>query len=174
MSHWTVWEWIAYATLWISAIIVAVDGGLKMSSEIHERVPRLRSAVKSPWWAFAPVVLIVLASILLVGREVGWLGPSAPNFADQNMEQVINKTFKDSVVDVDDKEFVECLFEGNVTFRFEGKRPFRFTNSRFAPQTKITFTSSNPVVSQTAILLNLIINLAGLNTEHKYGPVDVK
>ena len=33
MSHWTVWEWIAYATLWISAIIVAVDGGLKMSSE---------------------------------------------------------------------------------------------------------------------------------------------
>jgi hypothetical protein len=71
MRDWVFWEWVAYSALFVAAIITAADQGVKLSSEMLSRFSVL---IGSPYWAFAPLMLVLLATGILFSYEMGWIG----------------------------------------------------------------------------------------------------
>jgi hypothetical protein len=71
MMRWTFWEWVAYAILFVAAVLLAIDQGIKLSPELF---PKVHDLISTPYWAFAPLALLLLATTILIGRELGWLG----------------------------------------------------------------------------------------------------
>jgi hypothetical protein len=66
MRHWTFWEWVAYVALFVAALIIAADTGFRGSPDVMARLPEF---FHSEWWGFAPAVLVVVATIILLLRE---------------------------------------------------------------------------------------------------------
>jgi hypothetical protein len=66
LRHWTFWEWVAYVALFVAALIIAADTGFKESPDVMARLPEF---FHSEWWGFAPAVLVVAATIILLLRE---------------------------------------------------------------------------------------------------------
>jgi hypothetical protein len=66
MRHWTFWEWVAYAALFVAAMIVAADTGVRITPDLAAYLPAF---VHGPIWGFAPLILVVGATIILVLRE---------------------------------------------------------------------------------------------------------
>jgi len=64
MWDWTFWELVGYSTLWVSAIIIAIDGGLKMAPQVANQLPRSLSFLNRPAWAFAPFAFLVIGTII--------------------------------------------------------------------------------------------------------------
>jgi hypothetical protein len=87
MRNWTYWEWVAYAVLFVAAIIIAADQGIKLAPDI---AVSLKGLLASPWWAFSPVTLILLATGILVGREMGWIGASTTPASDNRRRYSTN------------------------------------------------------------------------------------
>jgi hypothetical protein len=79
MSRWTVWEWIAYTGLFVAAIIIAADQGVKLSPPLFEKFSRI---IRSLYWAFAPLTLILLSTAILCSIEFGWIGSSLEETAE--------------------------------------------------------------------------------------------
>jgi hypothetical protein len=46
MARWTFWEWVAYACLFIGAIIIAADTGFRVSPMLAEKLPELLHSAK--------------------------------------------------------------------------------------------------------------------------------
>src|SRR5581483_9843281 len=67
MRRWTFWEWIAYAGLYVGAVILAIDTGFKLSPDLTAP-----AFLHSPWWGFAPAVLITFSTGVLLLREFGY------------------------------------------------------------------------------------------------------
>jgi hypothetical protein len=75
MEHWTFWEWVAYSGLWIASIILAIDGGLRLSPAVTDQVPRpIYKTIKSPWFAFAPLALVTISTLVLLAGQ--FISPS--------------------------------------------------------------------------------------------------
>jgi hypothetical protein len=53
MGHWVFWEWVAYASLWVAAVIVAINGV-----------------------ALLPIAFLLAGTVILVGHELGFYGKS--------------------------------------------------------------------------------------------------
>jgi hypothetical protein len=66
MRHWTFWEWVAYGCLLVGAIIVAAETGFKTEPEVMAHLPDF---FRSPIWGFAPVFLMISATVILFLRE---------------------------------------------------------------------------------------------------------
>ena|SRR5215471_14986125 len=138
MRDWGFWEWLAYGTMFVGALILAADTGVKLHPELQEYFWFMHSAA----WGFAPLILLVAGAIVLIGRSFGWVGsskrrtrpdltnPSAdfptPNWHEP-LEPVVNKEFRNQEVELDGKNFVDCRFI-NVTFRYNGTMPIQFSN----------------------------------------------
>lgn len=75
MRDWGFWEWVAYATIWVGALIIAADAGLKLTKgSLRETAAPL---LESPVWAFLPLICIILGTLILGSRELGLLGERA-------------------------------------------------------------------------------------------------
>jgi hypothetical protein len=73
MRNWTFWEWVAYACLFVGALILAAETGFRISPDFLASVkPQF---VQNPIWRFAPLGLIVTGSLVLIASAIGWLGP---------------------------------------------------------------------------------------------------
>jgi len=66
MRHWTFWEWVAYGAFFVGAMMLAMETGVRISPDLAEHVPEF---IHSAWWGFAPLVLVVFATIILLLRE---------------------------------------------------------------------------------------------------------
>jgi len=66
VTKWTFWEWVAYAALFVAAMIIAADQAIKMEPDLRQR---LEIVVANPIWAFAPIALILLATGIFIGRN---------------------------------------------------------------------------------------------------------
>lgn len=73
MRRWTFWEWVSYACLFMAAMIMAADTGVKQAPELVNYLPAF---IHGPIWGFAPLFFVLAATILLVMHELGWLGVS--------------------------------------------------------------------------------------------------
>jgi hypothetical protein len=82
------------------------------------------------------------------------------------LRQIRQQTFKNQTVQLDGNEYVDCTFE-NVTFKFEGEAPFRFTNDHFEKGSKFSVTSDSPPVKATLELVTALMRVSQLNGTHK-------
>src|SRR5271154_4823577 len=120
------------------------------------------------------------ALMLLVGLIVGPTGavgqtvkaPSESTFReDFPYNQIRQSTFKDQTVTLDGNEYVDCTFI-NVTFKFDGQAPYRFTNVHFENNSRLGIASDNPVVNATIRLVTALVELGhqtqqnGINDNH--------
>jgi hypothetical protein len=151
MAHWTFWEWTAYGALFIASAIVAADTGFRLAPTLMEKLPAF---FHSAWWGFAPLALLLIATVILLARDFGVIG-RAPLSADANIlkwrdeppkKVVADKRFINERVVLDGTAYRNCRFE-NVTFVFNGTAPFELTRNTISG--RIQVTSDNPVVLGT-------------------------
>ncbi len=71
MRDWKFWDWVAYAGLFIAAIILALDAALQAAPHLAKRMPDF---LKSEIWVFLPLVLVICATVILISRTFGWVG----------------------------------------------------------------------------------------------------
>jgi len=103
----------------------------------------------------ALVIGLAAGQTALAEQSVNTQSPA--NFReDYPLKEYRGKTYKDETVQIDGNSFIYCTFD-NVTFRFDGEAPFRFTNDHF--QGKFALTSNNPVVKATMELLGAFIKM---------------
>jgi hypothetical protein len=69
---------------------------------------------------------------------------------DRPLQQWFRVYFQNETVLLDGYEFIECTFE-NVTFEYQGTKPFRFTGKTGGNSRKLT--SDNVIVGQTLTLV---------------------
>jgi hypothetical protein len=109
--------------------------------------------------------VLICALVLIIGSSAGKTAlaeqsantKSLGNFReDYPLKEYRGKTYKNETVQIDGNNFIECTFD-NVTFRFDGEAPFRFTNDHFTG--KFSLTSNNPVVKATMALISNFIKL---------------
>jgi hypothetical protein len=112
-----------------------------------------------------PLWLLICALALIISPIAGGMALAEQsanmqllaNFReDYPFKEYRGMTYKDEVVQIDGNNFIDCTFD-NVTLRFEGEAPFRFTNDHF--RDKFSFTSNNPVVKSTIALLSTFIKM---------------
>ena len=134
VRHWTFWEWGAYAALFVAASIVAAETGFKTEPEVMSHLPDF---FRSTIWGFAPVLLVVFATIVLLLREFVFSSraprPNAQLVSDvfsNEKRTVSDKHFVNERVVIDRKSFINCEFR-NVTLVYNGTGPFDFINSHF-------------------------------------------
>lgn len=65
MRNWKFWDWAAYGALAVAAFMMAFDAALRNSPEIAKFLPGL---VSSAFWAFAPGLLVIIATMILLVR----------------------------------------------------------------------------------------------------------
>lgn len=73
MREWGGWDWVAYSALWIAAIILAADSGIKDSEKLKESFSVL---LQSTYWSLSPLVLVVFGTCVFILKHVGWIGLS--------------------------------------------------------------------------------------------------
>ncbi|HTQ33224.1 MAG TPA: hypothetical protein VMI30_03545 [Stellaceae bacterium] len=78
MSKWSFFDWLAYGSLWAAGIIEAAEAALLKAREIRRRLPRL---LKNRNWAFVPLGLLILATIVLVLQWNGLIDNSNAHIA---------------------------------------------------------------------------------------------
>jgi hypothetical protein len=66
VAEWTALEWIGYATLWVAAVILAADTGLRMSTELR---PRFTGLLNNSYWGFTPLILLTIGALAFVANE---------------------------------------------------------------------------------------------------------
>jgi hypothetical protein len=102
--------------------------------------------------AFVLVIGLVAAQMALAEESSNT--QSLTNFReDYPLKEIRGKALQNGTVQIDGNAFIDCTFD-NVTFRFDGKAPFRFTTDRFPPHSKFSITSNNLVVVATMELIN--------------------
>jgi hypothetical protein len=74
MSHWSAWDWIAYACLGVAALGLALGSWGKENPEMLERLPSLFS---SPRLAPVPAILFIIATVIFIIRLVVPNSPSS-------------------------------------------------------------------------------------------------
>src|ERR1051325_4888085 len=67
MHGWKFWDWVAYAGLFIAAIVLAADAAVKSSPTL---APAMPDWVKSEVWAFVPLLLLLLSSAILLTKVI--------------------------------------------------------------------------------------------------------
>lgn len=95
MSNWGFWEWLTYSCIGVAALALASDQAIKGSPEMTKQFSSLLSA---PIWNYAPLVLIAVSGILILGHQFGILGSrtkttEAPNEQTQFIETSLRLQF---------------------------------------------------------------------------------
>ena len=106
-----------------------------------------------------PIWVLICALALVIGLAPGKVvfAEQSANFReDYPFKEYRGKTYKDETVQIDGNNFIDCSFD-NVTLRFDGIAPFRFTNDHFTG--KFSLTSNNPVVKATMTLIDSFVKL---------------
>ena len=93
MRHWGFFDCLAYGSIWVGAILLFLDGGLKMATDLKKRHPVIRKVLSSGYWMFAPIAFLGVSAITLIGAEMGWWGilpaeaePSGYYWVDLNIK----------------------------------------------------------------------------------------
>lgn len=129
---------VAAAAWWLRGWIAsgAVDGLREQNKALEERLKSAEAHTKKGTSESTP-------PSFPLKPEPAWDAP---------LEKRFRFHYKNETVDVDGFEFIECTFE-NVTFRYQGRRPFRFHKTKGDSK---KLTTDNPVVGTTVILLTAI------------------
>lgn len=87
---------VSYGALFVAAMMIAVDTGVRISPELS---PYLPAFVHGVIWGFAPLVLVVGATIILVGYELFFRRNKAQADASIETEAIVSTTQSRSIKD---------------------------------------------------------------------------
>lgn len=76
MSYWGFWEWLTYVCIGIAALVLATDQAVKGSPTM---IAHFSGLLKSPYWNYAPLVLIAISALLILGHQTGIIGTKVQN-----------------------------------------------------------------------------------------------
>jgi hypothetical protein len=167
MSRWNNWEWIAYFQLFVAAILIAADQGVKFAPGLTQQ---FHVVMASPYWAFAPLVFVILATLILLGSEFGVLGKTTTNPGDNawddnfKFERVYNRKFANESVSLDGRHFINPIFD-NVTFFYQGTAPVFMENPTYLlhnGKMESRLASRNKVVTMTMKIYDNLAKAAGV------------
>jgi len=82
MSDWTTLEWLGYVTLWIAAIILAIDGGLRLSPDVREKAPKF---IRGATWAFLPLAFVIFSGVFWISNA--WNVNHSQQYANQQVHR---------------------------------------------------------------------------------------
>lgn len=161
MREWKFWEWLAYSTLFTSAIILALDAGLKVSPTLMAELPT--GFLHSPLWGFAPLVFLLLGTMILAARGLGWIGngkDSHPTTTLGGITVFVNdRNFFNENVEIDGTQYQKCRFK-DVVLVFRGRANYTFIDCHW--DGKIFIKGDHPIVTALKNLENNIVNLKGV------------
>jgi len=63
MSDWGFFDWLAYASTWVAAIVIAATAAIKSEAELREKIPTF---LKAPIWGFVPIGLLAIGLALFI------------------------------------------------------------------------------------------------------------
>lgn len=116
--------------------------------------------VKLGWFNKAPLiegrtVSLSTALLLCIGVliEMGLWIHQRPSFrfdGDAKFEQIVHHTFVNEIVELDGKEYTDCIFQ-NVTFKYNGTTAIRLSHNTF--RNLPAFRTDNPAVFSTIAAL---------------------
>ena len=156
MSTWGFWDWIAYISLLIAAIIIAIiQGGKDMNPPSW-----IQGFISKISWSYIPIILIIIATSIFVFKELGWIAikPTKEykidNWDKYSKTPIIGKTYVNQRVLLDGNSYNNCTFT-NVTLVYNGTAPFDLANNVF--NGGIIISSDKPNIAA------LIITLKELN-----------
>lgn len=93
MSKWSFWDWLTYTCIAAAALVLALDQAIKGSPAL---LGSLSGLLARPSWNYAPLVLIGLSGVLLVLKQLNFLGKSDTgqnaNLSAQDLEPKYIKT----------------------------------------------------------------------------------
>jgi len=108
-------------------------------------------------WRFPSLALfgaiVLLSNWALIAVALGWVGEPKQKFTwvdEPVTETIAGKHYFNERVVLDGKSFKDCYFT-NVTFVFNGTKPFSLTDSHFIGRP--VATSENPVVMGSFVFL---------------------
>lgn len=151
MPSWDFWGWLAYASIFSSALIQAIREWRK------DMNPNWFSKFFSKTlWAYAPLVLILLSAVIFITKELGWIGHPVK---DTNNVQLVKWTEPYRPISVTGKKFIneKILLDGyaydhctftNVTFVYNGTTPIMLSNCQ---QNGLTILSSENLSVMTTV-----------------------
>jgi hypothetical protein len=150
MSGWGFWDWLAYGTLYIGAIILAINTAISSSVSLQAHIPNF---LKVNTWGFIPAVLLSTATIVFIFDAVGWIPPGTARLTRFTQwplvyrpEIIRDQEFENRVVDLDGVDYINCTFR-NVTFKYNGTTPIQFEQNKIYGVVGID--SDNPAVVGT-------------------------
>jgi hypothetical protein len=142
MRYWTFWEWVAYAALFVAAMIIAAETGVRIAPDLTAHAPDfMHSAI----WGFAPIVLVVGATIILLLHEFAFRWKPRPT-------KHYSQTFDHARILIDGHEYYECKFE-NCKFEYNGGTG-KVINGRVAGS--IGFETNHSVITDTLDVLKAL------------------
>ena len=56
MSDWGFWDWLAYGTTWVAAMVIAASAAVKIEPQLRERTPLFLKATR---WGYVPLMLLM-------------------------------------------------------------------------------------------------------------------
>jgi len=65
MRNWGPWDWISYVSLAAAAVVMAAKG--------LDTIPSM-TWLASTFWSFVPAALVVLATLIFILKNFGWVG----------------------------------------------------------------------------------------------------
>ncbi len=68
--HFGPWEIAAFGGLWVSAVMLALDVGLRMSPPVRERLGALDRFTATGLWAFTPLALLTISGIIFLADRL--------------------------------------------------------------------------------------------------------
>ena len=187
MREWKFWEWVAYSAIFIAALLLAVDTGLRMSPTLMTELPT--GFLHSPWWGFAPLGLLLIATTVFLKRAFGWIGNDDKKSSIQKLHwpnpytpiSVVGKKIANERVPVDGHSYYKCDFT-NVTLVYNGTTPIQMANCDFHGVT-LFHSDSQPVLGTLVLLYgmgamrpdfkidfgpqNVVTPISPLDTAHK-------
>jgi hypothetical protein len=72
MPGWGFWEWLAYICIFVAALMLAADTGMKSSDRFTAISTALRS---SAWWNMAPLLMLCISAAVVLAYQVGVIAP---------------------------------------------------------------------------------------------------
>lgn len=88
MRNWSFWDWLTYICIATTALILALDQAIKGSPTFPKDLSGLLAA---PSWNYAPLTLIIVSGLLLLLKQLNWIGKdSSPDTArpDESSSEV--------------------------------------------------------------------------------------
>jgi hypothetical protein len=167
MKEWGAWDWIAFSTVWIAALILAADAAIKGTDTLRSNLGWL---VARPLWPFLPLLFLGIGTTVYLLRSFDilpatqsatttfpkWPHPYRPIV-------IIGRTFRNEKVILDNYSYSNCVFE-NVTLQYDGTTAITLVNNTFSGSLQVI--SDNPAVDGAMVLTALFTKVpAGITVK---------